>query len=135
MRIKKIRRIIKAFEQSSLDQLEVTMGKMKINMRKPIETNNFSDSQKPVSELVTGTPHWIHSPLVGTFYIRMMHDSPPLITLGKHVRKNEVVCIIETMKVFNEVKSPFDGMITKIEIEDGDMVEYHQPIIMISSND
>jgi acetyl-CoA carboxylase biotin carboxyl carrier protein len=78
---------------------------------------------------------WIHSPLVGTFYIRMTKESPPLIFIGQFVRKNDVLCMIETMKVFNEIKSPVDGVITKITVDDGQMVEYHQPIIEVKCND
>jgi acetyl-CoA carboxylase biotin carboxyl carrier protein len=136
VRTKKIRQIIKAFEQSSLEHLEVTKGKMKISMQKPLGTANLLNSQKStIEQFPSSESQWIHSPLVGTFYIKMTHESEPLITLGKHVKKNEVVCIIETMKVFNEIRSPIDGVITKIEIEDGSMVEYHQPIILISCDD
>lgn len=136
MKIRKIRRLIKTFEQSSLQQFEITMGKMKISMQKPIGPANFSFEQKELTELLpTGKSHWIHSPLVGTFYIRMTQDSKPLITLGQSVKKNEILCVIETMKVFNEIKAPFDGVITHININDGGMVEYHQPIICVRCHD
>ena len=136
MKIRKIRRLIKTFEQSSLQQLEITKGKTKISMQKPIEPDNFSDVQKKLEErLPTGKLHWIHSPLVGTFYIRMTKECEPLITVGKNVKKNEILCIIETMKVFNEIKAPLDGVITHINVDDGCMVEYHQPIICVRGND
>lgn len=136
MKIKHIRKIIKAFDHSSLDQLEITIGKMRIKMQKPTSPTSFSDSQNlPTVPIAPSKNHWINSPLVGTFYIRMTNESPPFITLGKHVRKNETLCIIETMKVFNEIKSPVDGIITKINVEDGQMVEYHQPIIEVRGND
>lgn len=136
MKIRKIRRLVKTFEQSSLQQLEITMGKMTISMQKPIEPANFSVAQQePIEMLPTGESHWIHSPLVGTFYIRMTKDGEPLITVGKSVKKNEILCIIETMKVFNEIKAPFDGVITHISVDDGGMVEYHQPIICVHCND
>ena len=136
MKIRKIRRLIKAFEQSTLQQLEITKGKMKISMQKPIDPVNFSDAQEKLEEkLPIGESHWIHSPPVGTCYIRMTKDSEPLITVGKNVKKNEILCIIETMKVFNEIKAPLDGVITHINVDDGGMVEYHQPIICVRGND
>lgn len=136
MKIRKISRLIKTFEQSSLQQLEITIGKMKISMQKPLEPARFSVSQTELTEpLHTGESHWIHSPLVGTFYIRMIQDCEPLITVGKNVKKNEILCVIETMKVFNEIKAPFDGIITHINVDDGGMVEYHQPIICVRCHD
>ncbi|MDP3305383.1 MAG: biotin/lipoyl-containing protein [Erysipelotrichaceae bacterium] len=136
MKIRKINRLIKTFEQSSLQQLEITIGKMKISMQKPLEPVSSSISQKELKELrPSGESHWIHSPLVGTFYIRMTQDCEPLVTVGKYVKKNEILCVIETMKVFNEIKAPFDGVITHINVDDGGMVEYHQPIICIRCHD
>jgi acetyl-CoA carboxylase biotin carboxyl carrier protein len=136
VKIKKIRKIIRVFEQSAVEQLEITVGKMKIKMQKPASPTVFSDTQKPSSRMdVPLKTQWIHSPLVGTFYIRMTKESPPLISLGQHVRKNEILCIIETMKVFNEIKSPVDGVITQISVDDGRMVEYHQPIIEVRCDD
>ena len=136
VKIKHIRKIIRAFEHSSLDQLEITVGKLKIKMQKPTSPAIFSDSQNiPAVPIAPSKNHWINSPLVGTFYIRMTNESQPFITLGKHVRQNDTLCIIETMKVFNEIKSPVDGIITKINVEDGQMVEYHQPIIEVRGND
>jgi acetyl-CoA carboxylase biotin carboxyl carrier protein len=136
VKIKKIRKIIKAFERSTINQLEISVGKMKIKMQKPIGSEIFSDSQNPpASSEVLCKSQWIHSPLVGTFYIRLTNDSTPLITLGKPVKKDDILCIIETMKVFNEIKSPVDGVISKIMVDDGQMVEYHQPIIEVRCND
>ena len=136
MKIKKIRKIIRVFEQSTVEQLEITVKKVKIKMQKPTRPTVFTDSQKSSSQSdVPLKTQWIHSPLVGTFYIRMTKESSPLISLGQFVRKNDVLCIIETMKVFNEIKSPVDGVITKITVDDGQMVEYHQPIIEVKCKD
>ena len=136
MKIKKIRKIMRMFEQSSIGQFEITHKKTKIKMQKPINPASFSETENssdpPASDLKT---QWIHSPLVGTFYIKMTRESAPLISIGQPVKKNDILCIIETMKVFNEIKSPVNGRITKISVEDGQMVEYHQPMIEVSCND
>jgi acetyl-CoA carboxylase biotin carboxyl carrier protein len=136
VKIKRIRKIIRAFEQSSLVQLEITVGKLTIKMQKPSSPASFSDSQNLSAEQIAPVEnYWIYSPLVGTFYMRITSESQPFITLGQHVKQNETLCIIETMKVFNEIKSPVDGIITKITAEDGEMVEYNQAIIEIKCND
>lgn len=136
VKIKRIRKIIRAFEQSSLVQLEITVGKLTIKMQKPSSPASFSDSQNLSAEQIAPVEnYWIYSPLVGTFYMRITSESQSFITLGKHVKQNETLCIIETMKVFNEIKSPVDGIITKITAEDGEMVEYNQAIIEIKCND
>lgn len=136
MKIKKIRKIIKAFEQSSVEQLVISKGKMKIRLQKPPLETFLSDSKNStVHQAEPSDSQWILSPLVGTFYLHISSEFPPLITIGKQVRKNDILCIIETMKVFNEIKSPVDGVITKITVDDGQMVEYHQPIIEVRCND
>lgn len=136
MKTKKIKKIIKAFERSSLDQLDITLGKLSIHMQKPRFDPEFSSEEKledPISPL--SEPTWIHSPLVGTLYLKTTPDSKPLTFVGKKIRENEIVCIIETMKVFNEIKSPIDGVIVDIKAEDGCMVEYHQPLFAVRRDD
>jgi acetyl-CoA carboxylase biotin carboxyl carrier protein len=136
VKVKKIKKIIKAFERSSLDQLEISFGKLKIRMQKPQASTDFlSVINEPKEISLNDESYLIRSPLVGTCYIRLIHESEPLITVGKRIKKNDVVCIIETMKVFNEIKSPVDGVITKINIEDGQMVQYHQPILTVKTGD
>jgi biotin carboxyl carrier protein len=136
VKTKKIKKIIKAFERSSLDQLDITLGKLSIHMQKSRIDPDFSNEEKledPISPI--SEPTWIHSPLVGTLYLKTTQDSKPFVFVGKKVRKNEIVCIIETMKVFNEIKSPIDGVIVDIKAEDGCMVEYHQPLVAVGCDD
>jgi acetyl-CoA carboxylase biotin carboxyl carrier protein len=136
VKTKKIKKIMKAFERSSLDQLDITYKKMSIHMQKPQTVHDFSCEKKqedPISPKCE--PTWIHSPLVGTLYLKTTFDSEPMAFIGKRVQKNDIVCIIETMKVFNEIKSPIDGVIVEINVADGCMVEYHQPLVAVRCDD
>ncbi|UQS87428.1 acetyl-CoA carboxylase biotin carboxyl carrier protein subunit [Nicoliella spurrieriana] len=76
----------------------------------------------------------IKAPLVGIVYFAPSPDKPVFKAVGDHVKKGETVCVIEAMKVINDVKSPVSGTITKQLVSDGDMVEYDQPIFAIEED-
>ena len=71
------------------------------------------------------------SPIVGTFYASSAPEKPPYVTVGKEVHKGDVLFIIESMKLMNEVTSEFDGVVAEIYVEDGEAVEFGQPIMRI----
>ena len=73
----------------------------------------------------------VKSPMVGTFYLRPDPNSTPYVEVGKTVKKGDVLCIIEAMKLMNEIESEFDGTIAEILVEDGEMVEYGKPLFRI----
>ena len=69
--------------------------------------------------------------MVGTFYSAANPDSPPFATPGKQVKKGDIICIIEAMKLFNEIESDISGKIVKILVEDASPVEFDQPLFLI----
>ena len=73
----------------------------------------------------------VKSPIVGTFYAAASPDKPPFAEVGKKVEKGDVLMIIESMKLMNEIQSEFDGTVTKILVKNGDSVEYDQPLMII----
>lgn len=73
----------------------------------------------------------IEAPLIGTFYRSMSPDKPPLTQEGSEVSQGNAVCIIEAMKIFNEIESDFSGKIVKVLVEDGTPVEYGQPLFWV----
>ena len=75
---------------------------------------------------------YIKAPLVGTFYISPKPGDPPLINEGDTIKKGQIICIIEAMKIFNEIESEFSGKVNKILIKDSTPVEYDQDLIVIS---
>jgi len=73
----------------------------------------------------------VKSPMVGTFYIKPNPSANPYVEVGKKVKKGDVLCIIEAMKLMNEIESEFDGEIAEIFIKDGEAVEYGKPLFKI----
>ena len=84
------------------------------------------DSQKPKNVV------YVKSPLVGTFYRAPSPESPPFVEVGSEVKKGDTLCIIEAMKVMNEIKSEYDGVVKEILVENGQPVEYGQVLFAIS---
>lgn len=83
----------------------------------------------PVDDLPAGTQ--VKSPLVGTFYSSPSPDEPPFVLVGQEVREGDTLCIIEAMKVMNEIKAPCSGKVVRIMAQPGDMVEYNQVLCII----
>ena len=73
----------------------------------------------------------VKSPIVGTYYQSPSPDKPPFVKVGDKVKKGDVIMIIESMKLMNEIQSDFDGVVDRILVSDGQAVEYDQPIMII----
>ncbi|MCR4862485.1 MAG: acetyl-CoA carboxylase biotin carboxyl carrier protein [Ruminococcus sp.] len=73
----------------------------------------------------------VKSPIVGTFYAAPSPDKPPFVRVGDEVKKGDVIMIIESMKLMNEIQSEYDGIVDKILVSDGQAVEYDQPVMVI----
>lgn len=73
----------------------------------------------------------VKSPLIGTFYTSPSPQSPPFVTVGQKVSKGEVLFIVESMKLMNEIKSDYDGVVKEVLVQNGDSVDYNQPIMRI----
>ena len=83
----------------------------------------------PADDLPAGTQ--VKSPLVGTFYSSPSPDEPPFVLVGQEVREGDTLCIIEAMKVMNEIKAPCSGKVVRIMAQPGDMVEHNQVLCII----
>ena len=144
MDIRKIKTLIEMLEESNLNEIEVSQGDESVRISKGkdpadyIENNQINtsiSSQEKASIIEDGTRKFVgnqvKAPLVGTFYRKPSPDSDPFVKVGDIVKKGQVLCIIEAMKMMNEIKSEFDGEVSSIEIEDGQPVEFGQTIIVI----
>ena len=144
MDIRKIKTLIEMLEESNLNEIEVSQGDESVRISKGkdpidyIENNQINtsiSSQEKVSKNEDETRKFVgnqvKAPLVGTFYRKPSPDSDPFVKVGDIVKKGQVLCIIEAMKMMNEIKSEFDGEVSSIEIEDGQPVEFGQTIIVI----
>lgn len=87
------------------------------------------DDAKEAAPVIAGTE--VKAPVVGTFYSSPSPDKPPFVSIGKSVKKGDILMIIESMKIMNEVPSPCDGVVKEILVKSGEAVEYDQTIMII----
>ena len=132
-------------QESDLKEIEVSQGDESVRILRDrfVQTNGNKIIQQP--EVLSAEPeiqqkietskaegNVITSPIVGTFYRKPSPDKDPFIRVGDTVEKGDVLCIIEAMKMMNEIKSDFSGKIVSIDLEDGEPVEFGQSIITIN---
>lgn len=154
MEFKNLLELIKAVSDSELTglkyeekgvkiQLTKTLGEVQVvhasaapaQAAQPIEVTaavspaEVQPVEAPVQEL---TGKLVNSPLVGTFYTASSEDAPPFVSVGDTVKKGQTLAIVEAMKLMNEIESEFDGTITEVLVENGQGVEYGQPLFRIS---
>ena len=145
MDIRKIKTLIEMLEASNLNEIEVSQGEESVRISKSsgeikvlqdsnIGINNESQSinkidNNQIENEIKGNQ--VTSPIVGTFYRKPSPDKEPFVKVGDIVNKGDVLCIIEAMKMMNEIKSEFDGKISSIKVDDGQPVEFGQTIIVI----
>ena len=143
MDIRKIKTLIEMLEESNLNEIEVSQGEESVRISKSSNQNNFvsnaplnndiniNSSSNEVKESHELRGNLVTSPIVGTFYRKPSPDKEPFVKVGDIVNKGDVLCIIEAMKMMNEIKSDFDGKIISIEVDDAQPVEFGQTIIVI----
>lgn len=144
MNVEQIVELIQAVSASSIGELNYEEGNLKISLKKE-ENNKVFTSAEPVScavpkpmvvsetkaELPAADEKVIKSPLVGTFYAAPAENAEPFIKVGDQVQEGKVLGIVEAMKLMNEIESEFDGVIEKILVENGETVEYGQPLFVV----
>ena len=148
----KLKEIIYILENSNVNEIEVTFWGKKYRVSKQpnsviqdsinptLETdlvsNNLSNENKENQELNSNVnqenSEELLSPMPGTFYSSPTPDDDPFVKVGDKVVKGKVLCIVEAMKIMNEIESEFDGVIIDIKVENGEAVEYNQPLFVIS---
>lgn len=138
MNLEEIEKLMKMLENSTLASLEVEENGLRIRLDKnsPMhevvkanETIVSSKKEEKVEEKTLG--HEITAPLVGTFHQAPYKDAKPFVALGQKVKKGQKLCIIEAMKVMNEITSPYDGTILEILVKENDVVEFGKPLFLI----
>ena len=127
MKLDFIKQIMSEFDQSNVTKMKVEIDDLKIELEK--ENKMVAEVNTKES---TGTP--VKSPIVGVFYGASSPESDPYVTVGKTVKKGDIICIIEAMKVMNEIKAPCDGTVTSILVENEALVEYDHALMVIEEN-
>ena len=143
MDLRKIKKLIEMLQESDLNEIEVKEGEesVRINRKKsdaeiPQQIVAPQVQSKEIVENVDEPEEnlsYIQSPMVGTFYRSPAPGKPPFVEIGQKVKKGDTVCIIEAMKMMNQVKSEFDGKIVDIKVENGQPVEFNESLVSIET--
>ena len=138
MDIRKIKKLIEMLQESDLSEIEVSQCEESVRISRghsnSIAVNNQpgnSNIEKVIETQAKITGHEIKSPIVGTFYRKPNPEKPPFINVGDIIEKGDVICIVEAMKMMNEIKSDFSGKVISIAVEDGQPVEFDQTLLII----
>lgn len=157
MEFKQIQELIKAINKSNISELSVEEGDFKITIKQAqtVSETQFVAVQAPMQAMPQAAPApaaipaaqpaaqpaaapaandnlvTIKSPMIGTFYRSSAPDKPSFVNVGDDVNTGSVLCIIEAMKLFNEIESEVKGKIVKVLVDDASPVEYDQPLFLV----
>ena len=152
MDLRKLKKLIDLVEASGISELEITEGEEKVKIVKgggapavvaapvpgPAAPAPVAPPAPAVSALPAETPevapegHPVKSPMVGTFYRTPSPDAKPFVEVGQVVKEGQIICIIEAMKLMNEIECDKSGTVKAILVENGQPVEYGQPLFIIA---
>ncbi|STO07883.1 MULTISPECIES: acetyl-CoA carboxylase biotin carboxyl carrier protein [Exiguobacterium] len=149
MQIDHIKELMELLDQTSIHEMELETSEFKLSLKKeaapqivtqaaqavpvtpvaaPVVTNDVEEVAEPVAAPAYKT---ITSPMVGTFYSRPAPDKEAFVKVGDRVEAGQVVCILEAMKLFNDVETEIGGEIVEMLVADGDLVEYGQALFSV----
>ncbi|WP_048307225.1 acetyl-CoA carboxylase biotin carboxyl carrier protein [Halomonas sp. PR-M31] len=154
MDIRKVKRLIELLEESDISEIEIQEGEESVRISRhnqggitnpcqcptggptampqpafPAETAK-EPAESQVLEQPTG--HAVTSPMVGTFYRASAPGAKPFAEVGQRIKKGDPICIVEAMKMMNQIDADQDGVVEAILVEDGEPVEFDQPMLIIS---
>lgn len=159
MDIRKIRKLIELLEETGISEIEIKEGEESLRLSRhssaPIEGNRVhyvssptppvqqstsinhapstiaaqEEPQAKTTEYPTG--HKVRSPMVGTMYTSPSPEAPPFVSIGQSVKAGDTLCIVEAMKMFNEIEADRSGKIVDILVSNGEPIEYDQPLFII----
>ncbi len=152
MDIRKIKKLIELVEESGIAELEISEGEESVRISRAVAPQaQLAPVQQaaapvaaPVAEAVPVatapiaeapaevTGHKVCSPMVGTFYGASSPDAKPFVKVGQQVAAGDTLCIIEAMKMMNQIEADKSGTVTAILVEDGNPVEFDQPLVVIA---
>lgn len=155
MDIRKIKKLIELLEESNIGELEIKEGEESVRIARNSGTTQYFSAPAPAFAAPAATPvaaapvvaaapaaaapaaaptssgHVVKSPMVGTFYRSPSPGSPAFVEVGKSVKVGDVICIIEAMKMMNQIEADKSGVIEAILVEEGNPVEFDQPLVTI----
>ncbi|KJR40452.1 Acetyl-CoA biotin carboxyl carrier [Candidatus Magnetoovum chiemensis] len=140
MDLNKIKELIDLLKDTDITEISIQNEELKIKIKRGYNTQKQEKQQIKTEQIKTEEETKeeqndksivIKSPIVGTFYRSQTPDEGPLIKEGDKVRKGQVLCIIEAMKLMNEIESEYEGIVKEIIVENGNPVEYGEPLLIL----
>ena len=152
MDIRKVKKLVELLEESNIDEIEIHEGDDSVRIRRSAPAGNVSVASMPTYAAPAPAPapaaapaapaaeapkeaalegHAVKSPMVGTYYSAPSPTSAPFIKVGQNVNAGDVICIVEAMKMMNQIEADKSGKIGAILVENGEAVEFDQPLITI----
>lgn len=152
MDIRKVKKLIELLEESNINEIEIKEGEESVRISRggsivaaPVAAPApvvaaapvAAPAAAPAAEAAPAAPaapagHTVNSPMVGTFYRSPAPSAPAFIEVGKTVKAGDVICIVEAMKMMNQIEADKSGVIEAILVEDGQPVEFDQPLVVIA---
>ena len=156
MDLRKIKKLIELLEQSNLSELEIQEGKDSVRLSRTMVQSaapaQIAASAPPTAESAAASPapapepaqeaagddappdgELVRSPMVGTFYDSPDPDSSPFVEVGASVSRGDTLCLIEAMKMFNQIESELSGKVVAVLVESGQPVEFDQPLFVVKT--
>lgn len=153
MDIRKVRKLIELIEETGVAEIEIHEGEESVRIcRSSTQITTNIAATVPQQVAVTGVApvvttsnvtcepesglggHIVRSPMVGTFYISHSPEADPFVKVGDHVNKGDTICILEAMKMFNQIEADASGTIKARLAENGQAIEYDQPLFIIEED-
>ena len=146
MDIRKVKKLIELLEESNINELEITEGEDSVRISRGVPAAAYAAQPMmaapmvaaplaaPAAVAISNEPiagHTINSPMVGSFYASPAPESPAFVSVGQAVSPGDVLCIIEAMKMMNQIEADKAGVIGTILVEDGEPIEFDQPLFTI----
>ena len=149
MDIRKVKKLIEMLESSELEEIEIHEGEESVRLvknktetivtqvqpnqtDKEVKKTQSEQSEKQPSIIENFEGEVITSPMVGTFYAAASPGAKPFISVGDEIQEGDVVCIVEAMKMMNEIKSDFSGKVTSVLVENSEPVEFGQALFTVA---
>ncbi|WP_415887236.1 acetyl-CoA carboxylase biotin carboxyl carrier protein [Neptuniibacter sp. QD37_6] len=144
MDIRKVKKLIELLEESNINEIEIKEGEESVRISRgssvvaapvavaaPAPAAPAAPAAEATPEAPQTSGHVVKSPMVGTFYTAPSPSSPAFAEVGQTVKVGDVICIVEAMKMMNQIEADKAGVIEAILVEDGQPVEYDQPLVTI----
>ncbi|HHN66064.1 MAG TPA: acetyl-CoA carboxylase biotin carboxyl carrier protein [Nitrospirae bacterium] len=140
MNLDEIKALIDLLKDTDISEIQIEKEGVRVKLRRErhlshtfevLERQAVPKEEPKTEQEDTGHLVTVTSPIVGTFYRAPSPDSEPFVEVGSKVRKGQVLCIIEAMKLMNEIESEVDGVVVRILVENGQPVEYGEPLFLI----